>query len=523
LEIELKLLLEPANHARIGRSGALSQSRRGRAVTAKLHTIYYDTPDRLLWRDGVALRLRRAGGHWIQTVKGAGGEIGGLHQREEFEWPVARGVLDLELLASSPFARLFSRSRVRTGLAPVFETVFRRRTIDLALSGGTRALLCLDQGEIHAGSATEAICEAEVELVQGDADALLAFAQNLLVDIPFRIGTRSKAERGYALALAQGTRRPVLAAPVHATLVDLAAGAGAAEAFSAIVQSVAAQVHGNERGFLARGDRENLHQMRIGLRRLRVALALPRGEDWEARSRPLRDRLRELSRQLGEVRNWDVFTVETLRPLSAHIGAAQLASLRARSARRRALALSEARSALRDRRYTQLWLELARLMLSHPLQSREARGQGQAGVAQGAQQAGATDRRARDFAAEALSRRLHGMSARAAQVTGAAGLHELRIAAKKLRYTCEFFAALYPRKKVKRFLEKLEALQDVLGALNDAAIGSLLVGRASAGATPLDAHASGLALGWIAAGAARARAGVDKKIRAPLETQVYWK
>jgi len=49
--------------------------------------------------------------------------------------------------------------------------------------------------------------------------------------------------------------------------------------------------------------------------------------------------------------------------------------------------------------------------------------------------------------------------------------HEVRKAAKKLRYGAEFFAALFDQDKQRkqriRFLAALEELQDNLGALND--------------------------------------------------------
>ena len=51
--------------------------------------------------------------------------------------------------------------------------------------------------------------------------------------------------------------------------------------------------------------------------------------------------------------------------------------------------------------------------------------------------------------------------------TDDARLHELRIECKKLRYLIEFFASLFPRKKVRRLLKQLKALQDNLGEFND--------------------------------------------------------
>ena len=46
-------------------------------------------------------------------------------------------------------------------------------------------------------------------------------------------------------------------------------------------------------------------------------------------------------------------------------------------------------------------------------------------------------------------------------------LHVLRIECKKLRYLLEFFAGLFPRKKVKTLIEQLKNLQDNLGDFND--------------------------------------------------------
>ena len=501
MEVELKLLLDAVDFARIGRTGTVSRARRGRGRYGTLHTIYYDTPEQLLRRNRVVLRLRRSGRRWIQTVKGAGGEIGGLHRREEIEWSVPAGELNLELLADTPFAKLFSRTKIRTRLAPAFATVFRRRSIELQLQDGATAWLCLDKGEIQAGAVSDPICEAEIELVLGDAVALLDFAGSLLGEIPFRVGTQSNAERGYALAALNAGAVP---GPVRAQQVAMTVSADAREAFSAIIEATSAQFHANEQGFIGQDDPEYLHQLRVGLRRLRVALALPREEEWENASRPLRVRLRELSRHLGEARNWDVFIHEMLQPMSAHCGAKFVAGLRRRAARRRAAALGAAREAIQSRGTTQLWLDLARLV---------------AGWRAGS----GTGHYAREMATEAVTRRFRRLTEFAAKGHGGENLHELRITAKKLRYVCEFFAGLYPRKKVKRFLAELTELQDTLGLINDAAIGQALVARVGEGARPLDAHIRGFASGWIAAGRARALRGIEQAVKAPLEAGVFWK
>ena len=55
-------------------------------------------------------------------------------------------------------------------------------------------------------------------------------------------------------------------------------------------------------------------------------------------------------------------------------------------------------------------------------------------------------------------------------------LHALRILAKKLRYSAEFFAGLYDgQKKAKSFLAALSEVQDVLGQINDVAVSHRLL------------------------------------------------
>jgi CHAD domain-containing protein len=49
-------------------------------------------------------------------------------------------------------------------------------------------------------------------------------------------------------------------------------------------------------------------------------------------------------------------------------------------------------------------------------------------------------------------------------------LHALRIECKKLRYLMEFFASLFPRKKLARLIKQLKKLQDNLGDFNDLSV-----------------------------------------------------
>ena len=79
---------------------------------------------------------------------------------------------------------------------------------------------------------------------------------------------------------------------------------------------------------------------------------------------------------------------------------------------------------------------------------------------------------------------------------------QIRIAAKKMRYACEFFRSLYSRKMVRRYIKRLGALQDRLGTLNDAVSGRRLLDHLIPEMrvnTDEAGRLSGLVLGWQAA------------------------
>src|SRR4030065_2661721 len=101
IETELKLRIAPEQLARLKRHALLKEHQVTRPATRRLYNIYYDTPKLELHQSGMALRLRRAGRQWLQTLKGGGSVKAGLHQRNEGEGAVHGAALDFSASQSA--------------------------------------------------------------------------------------------------------------------------------------------------------------------------------------------------------------------------------------------------------------------------------------------------------------------------------------------------------------------------------------------------------------------------------------
>ena len=194
-EVELKLSLhQPAL--------LLRQPLLARALSCRrqqLLNIYFDTPDQALRRKGIALRLRKQGRQWLQTIKCKGSGGAGLSSRPEWETPYA-GQFDFSAVDAAETRRWLSRPALQQRLAPLFETRFRRTTWHFATAPGSSLQLVLDRGQIKAAHGAEPILEIELELESGPVEQLFALALELAQEVALIPLMASKAERGYRLA-----------------------------------------------------------------------------------------------------------------------------------------------------------------------------------------------------------------------------------------------------------------------------------------------------------------------------------
>lgn len=175
----------------------------GRAI--RLENIYFDTPSLALARAKSALRLRRAPEGWLQTFKSVGVAQNGLHERHEWEMPVAGEALEIERLLQECDEAGVSTALTQAAatLIPLFRTDFTRTLWTLEVDGA-QVEAAVDQGEITADVSGETrrapICEIELELKGGDEAALHTLADVLKKALPgLAPDNISKAQRGYKL------------------------------------------------------------------------------------------------------------------------------------------------------------------------------------------------------------------------------------------------------------------------------------------------------------------------------------
>ena len=515
VETELKLRIDPGQLARLKRHALLKTLQLARPVARRLQNIYYDTPKLDLHKSEMALRLRHAGGQWLQTLKGGGSVQAGLHRRNEWEVPVNRAALDFSATQEVQWDELL-RPSLRKKLQPAFVTDFTRSSRMLKFHGA-QIELCMDQGEVRTEQHSMPICELELELKSGEPGLLFELALEILEIVPFEMETVSKAEHGYRLLTGYALH------PVKGVAPALAGTDTLADVLAKSIWSCLQHFQDNLPGVMGHGelagdDAEYLHQMRVALRRLRVALRMTEKVRADPDLAGLYREVSDLCIALGRIREWDVFIAQTLRPVCARMaGHAGLQALLAASERQRATSYAALRSAAQTREMQRLLLRFAIWMNGDYW--RQAGWQPDSGIVQ----------QAKEFA----TRRLRKLAKRFAlggqqlENAEAAQLHALRIAAKKLRYSAEFFAGLYRKNAAVSYLAALGEVQDVLGQINDIAVAHRLLDGLAADADAVQREANfveaiPLTRGWNAHDLSNQLALLQETIQRFNKQAVFW-
>jgi len=241
-----------------------------------------------------------------------------------------------------------------------------------------------------------------------------------------------------------------------------------AEAGRAIASLHFSRLVAAEEGTVAGRDPEALHDMRVATRRLRAAFRVFRAAYDPAVLAALDSEVRWLAGLLGRVRDSDVLTDALSAYEQAHTGGkrASLAWLLAEVYAARAAERVALVEGLRSPRYGALKGAMVAIL-------------GDDSGSPDAQTADLRRHAERAIRRQLKSLRKAGRAARAGFAHPQGNeerLHALRIAAKRLRYTMEFFADLFPP-DLQAAIAAATAVQDHLGAMRDAQLQTAWVAK----------------------------------------------
>lgn len=482
MEIELKFQLPESK-----KKSVLQALSKQKAQKIQLQAKYYDTAERLLAKNYVAIRLRQEGEHWVQTFKAASKNHLQRIEEDIFLGKCAQEPeLDLSLYKYNQTVQTVLREVL--GEAPAeLELQFQtnvQRTFHVFEFEGSHIEVCLDDGEIRTPTDHAQICEVEFELKQGSAADLIQFAKTWVDQYQLWLDVRSKAERGNLLA--QGK---VVSAATKAKSLNLDKDVSAEQAIKQIIENTLNHILPNAAA-IADGvaEADHIHQARVGLRRLRSALK--HFSNWSAQIDPTwESQLAEIFRALGQSRDNDAIQDSVIPlvkqacdfefpfPENVDTNIAELLS---------------------DSKTTQLFLSLFSFSYSeHQSKSKLSK-----------------------QAAKSLTKLYEKILKDAAQFSSLAveQQHRTRKRVKQLRYCIDFIAGIYPEKQVQQFLNKLQPIQEYLGFYNDLFVAEHLFEQQAT------EHSQFLfALGWVKAQQPHVAKKAAKKLQALSTKDIFWK
>ncbi|CAM4211257.1 Adenylate cyclase [Kerstersia similis] len=491
-EQELKLHV-PAS----ARAGVEQELARGATENIALHALYFDTPTRELAQARVAIRLRREGDHWVQTLKTPGAHaLARLELNHDRPGPV----LDLSVYADTPVAPVLENLAGELGVR--YETDVMRQLRRVRTRQGV-VEIAYDRGWLRAGGLELPISEVEFELVSGHLQAVFQLGRRWQQKHGLVLDLRSKSERGDALATTalrleaagpagapetnqlRATEISRFWAPRPIQPVVLTSRQSPAQALRVITQECLEQIARNAAvlteidtaGVYAAGHPGHVHQLRVGMRRLRSAWRLFDG--WASLPPlPLQQAARTIFGQFGANRDDDVLRDEILPALMA----AGMPAITLPESHAEQSAADSAGS-----RAVQGWLLD---LLAWTLDLTPATSSAKPAAADPATAHAATDSHTplngQDVAIIPLDaktetenlqrllmqrlRKWHRSVVRDGRHFSTLDIdtrHALRKRAKRLRYGLAFAESLLPQGRLRAYRRKLAAVQDQLGVIND--------------------------------------------------------
>jgi inorganic triphosphatase YgiF len=523
MEIEFKFCI-PA-----GRLKAVEAAlKRGTVVRTRLQARYFDTADQRLAANGMVLRLRKEGRRWVQTVKATGDNA--LHRLEhnvDLGTAGAAPQIDPQRHQDTPVGDRLSKLLADDGGAPLVErqsTDIVRLTRDVRVTGpgGAVVEMALDVGKVvaHAGTPDQRespVCELELELKRGDVQGLVSLARRWSQQHGLWFSTVSKAERGARLLAARETVAAVKAeAPRFATQHP-----DGRALQQAVVASCLAQMLPNASEIAAGStDEEQIHQLRIGIRRLRTALRELAGlgpldvAEWEP---PLVDAFRAL----GALRDREQ-VVKLAQPRLREAGAPDFDPL-AGDDDTAAPTLSPG-DIVRAPAFQNVLVSLIGLTAAQPAETAPALTTAEDGAVAAPPAPAPVNANAVRRLLRKRLQRLHKQVLRDGErfeSLDTESQHRVRKRLKRLRYLAEFVAPLFEKEEggaAGRYLKALRPAQDALGEFNDEAVALALYREA----VERDARAW-FAVGWFTARHAAGAKACHKALAKIEDAPRFWK
>ncbi|HLX31570.1 MAG TPA: CYTH and CHAD domain-containing protein [Gaiellaceae bacterium] len=437
----------------------------GRPLEPRLFTsVYYDVPGGRLAAVGITLRRRTEHGRSVWQLKLPAGDA-----RLELEVEGGPAKVPAELVS-------LLRAHLRHGpLERVAELRTRRRGELVARKGATAEVTVDEVAVMDARRVRDTFVEVELELRAGSPGPLDEVVKELA-----------------GAGAHPGSGRPKLFRAIGREAGGGAAPATSFEALRALLWVQLREIERHDPGTRLGRDPESLHDMRVGVRRLRALLRA--GRDLVASDTSgLDERLQQLGRTLGEVRDLDVL-LERLRGEAAELGpedAKQARALLSSLSRERARKRRRLLDVLSSDGYLALLDDTARAIAS--LETSHA-----------------------DVSLDELAGRAAGKLRKTVRSLPDAPsdeeLHALRKSGKRARYAAE----LAGQGKIVR---RAKQLQDVLGEHQDAVVAEQRLRELAARAPAEQAVAAGRLVEREEARQAEARAAwppVWKKLRKEL-------
>lgn len=443
------------------------------AQQQRLSAYYFDTPNQDLAKKGIALRIRFEDSQWVQTLKTAGD---GVAKRVELNTvlslagtpdtlDVSRLVPDISLITAptvvAQLTNIMPLDELAQALTVQYFTDVQRISRQIK-KNNSRIEIAYDIGKVGIGRLNSQkaannhgltqsdIHEIEFELLEGDPSDLIDIAKTWCKKYKLYLSTVTKAQRGSLLLANKQFAEPVKA---DLAVLQLHKGISQFAFLQAVINNCLVQILPNASAIAEGSPDGNLvHQLRVGIRRLRTALKhFKFAQDYIDPNWLMV--LKQTFSLLGEYRDKEILQIKT-QPLLESVGAPHVEWSTAVDIM--------PIDAVRANDFQILLLELIGFThLPVPADSPKAK----APVAKKLQKLFTAIAAASDKFASLDTDSQHGV----------------RKDLKSLRYVSEFAAPLFASQtngkkgkkatKLNAFLQYLEPAQDVLGEYNDNVVG----------------------------------------------------